>query len=58
MKKLKTVDLSYLRGKNDFEKDGTNNYLVFQSLYRSLKELVVLLLVITLVFWKSKGLSD
>ena len=37
MKKLKTVDLSYLRGKNDFEKDGTNNYSVFQSLYRSFK---------------------
>ena len=28
-KKLKTFDLSYFRSKSHFEKDGTQNYLVF-----------------------------
>ena len=28
--KLKTFDLKYFRGKNRFENDGTQNYLVFQ----------------------------
>ena len=29
--KLKTFDLKYFRGKNRFENDGTQNYLVFQQ---------------------------
>ena len=29
LKKLKTFDLGYFRGKNDFGYDGTHNYLVF-----------------------------
>ena len=29
-KKLKTFDSSYLKGKNPFEEDGTQNYLAFQ----------------------------
>ena len=30
IKKLKTFDLSYLKGKGHFEEDSTQNYLVFQ----------------------------
>ena len=33
-KKLKTFDSSYLIGKSHFEEDGTQNYLVFQPMYR------------------------
>ena len=29
LKKLKPFDLSYFKGKSHFEKDGTQNYLVF-----------------------------
>ena len=34
LKKLKTFDLSYFKGKGHFEEDGTQNYLVFQPIYR------------------------
>ena len=34
LKKLKTFDLSYFRGKSHFEEDGTQNYLVFQPIYK------------------------
>ena len=53
-KKLKTFDSSYFIGRNDFEEDGTENYLVFQSLNKYFK-------VITntrYISWRSKGLSD
>ena len=36
-KKLKTFDSSYFRGKSHFEEDGTQNYLVFQPMYRYFK---------------------
>ena len=29
MNKLRTFDLSYFIGKSHFEKDGTQNYLIF-----------------------------
>ena len=32
LKKLETFDLSYLGGKDYFEEDGTQNYLVFQPM--------------------------
>ena len=32
LNKLKTFDLNYFIGKDHFEEDGTQNYLVFQSL--------------------------
>ena len=35
-KKLKTFDSSYFRGKNCFEEDGAQNYLVFQAMYKYL----------------------
>ena len=37
LKKLKKFDLSYFRGKSHFEEDGTQNYLVFQPMYRYFK---------------------
>ena len=30
LEKIQTFDLSYFLGKNDFEDDGTQNYLVFK----------------------------
>ena len=36
-KKLKTFDSSYFIGKNCFEEDGSQNYLVFQPIIRYLK---------------------
>ena len=40
LKKLQTFDSIYFRGKSDFEEDGTQNYLVFQSMYRYFKRVV------------------
>ena len=34
IKKLQTFDSSYFRGKNHFDEDGTQNYLVFQPIFR------------------------
>ena len=54
LKKLKTFDSGYFIGKNCFEEDGTQNYLVFQPMHRyfriSNKKYIS--------SWKSKGLSD
>ena len=36
LKKLKTFDLSYFRGKNFFEADDTQNCLVFQPMHKYL----------------------
>ena len=49
LKKLLKFDAAYFRGKSHFEEDGTQNYLVFQPMYRFFKRID---------FWKSKGLSD
>ena len=35
-KKFKTFDSGYFRGKNYFEEDGAQNYLVFQPMYKYL----------------------
>ena len=55
MKKLKTFDSSYFIGKNLFEEDGTQNYLVFQPINRYLKVIADKKYISS---WKSKGLSD
>ena len=39
LKKLQTFDSSYFIGKNYFEEDGTQNYLVFQPISRYFKTL-------------------
>ena len=37
LKRLKTFDLSYFRGKNHFDEDGTQNYYIFQPISKYLK---------------------
>ena len=37
LNKLKTFDLGYYNGKSYFQEDGTQNYLVFQPIYRYFK---------------------
>ena len=39
LKKLKTFDSGYFRGKSHFEEDGMQNYLVFQPMYRYFKRI-------------------
>ena len=58
LKKLQTFDSIYFRGKSHFEEDGTQNYLVFQSMYRYFKRVIGLSTGNYIYFWKSKGLSD
>ena len=40
LKKLKTFDLSYFKGKNYFGDDGTQNYLVFQPILKYFKTFI------------------
>ena len=54
LKKLRTFDWSYFRGKSHFEEDGTQNYLVFQPINRYFKVIANTDYVSS---WKSKGLS-
>ena len=56
LKKLKTFDSGYLRGKSHFEDDGTQYWLVFQSIYTYFKTASDNPSII--LSWKSKGLSD
>ena len=56
LKKLQKFDAAYFRGKSHFEEDGTQNYLVFQPVYRYFKRIAGSGNYI--YFWKSKGLSD
>ena len=51
----KNLDLSYFVSKNYFEKDGTQNYLVFQPISRYFKHIAITLCIL---WWKLKGLSD
>ena len=39
LKKLQTFDLSYLKGKNYSEEDGTRNYFVFQPMNKYFKKI-------------------
>ena len=57
LKKLKTFNLSYFIGKNYFEEDGTQNYLVFQPIFSYFKINPVNNVNYALS-WKSKRLSD
>ena len=51
---LKTFDSSYFIGKSHFDKDGTQNYLVFQTINKYFKVITNTDYVSS---WKSKGLS-
>ena len=55
MDKLKTFDSSYFIGKSHFEKDSTQNYLVFQPLNKYFKLITNTLSILS---WQSKGLSN
>ena len=53
LKKLKTFELGYFIGKSHFDKDGAQNYLVFQPI------LIYFTLNSNLITkWESKGLSN
>ena len=56
LKKLQTFDSIYFRGKNHFEKDCIQNYLVFQPMYKYFKMVAGFGSGNYIYFWKSKGL--
>ena len=58
MKKLKTFDSSYFIGKSHFEEDGTQNYLVFQPMYRYFKIIAGVGNGSYIYYWQSKGFFD
>ena len=58
LNKLKTFDSSYFIGKSHFEEDGTQNYLVFQPMYRYFKIIAGVGNGSYIYYWQSKGLSD
>ena len=58
MKKLQTFDSTYFRGKNHFEEDVTQNYLVFQPTYRCFQRVAGVGIGNYIYFWKRKELSD
>ena len=58
LNKLKTFDFGYFIGKRHFEEDGTQNYLVFQPIYRYFKTFSITKYLEYVSEWKSKGLSN
>ena len=55
MKKLKTFDSGHFWCKSHFEDDGTQDYLVFQPIYKYFEITPFTNIILS---WKSKGLSD
>ena len=59
LKTLKTFDASYFRGRNYFAgDDGTQNYLVFQPIYKYFKKVIGVGNGNYIKFWKSKWFSE
>ena len=54
LKNLKAFDSSYFICNSHFEEDGTQNYLVFQLMYKCFKRITSNYIL----SWESKGLSD
>ena len=54
LNKLKTFDSCYFIGKSHFGEDGTQNYLVFQPMYKNFKMITNTGYILS---WKSEGLS-
>ena len=52
LRKLKAFDSGYIIGKSNFGEDGTQNYLVFQPIYRYFK---IIAGVANGCYWQSKG---
>ena len=57
LKRLKTFDSSYFRGKNYFDEDGNQNYYIFQPISKYLKVAYVND-INYILSWKSRGLND
>ena len=57
LKKLKTFDSSYFRGKIHFEEDGVQNYLIFQPITWYFKVNTTIGVSDYVLSWKSKGSS-
>ena len=55
LNELKTFDSSYFIGKSHFGEDGTQNYLVFQPMYRYFR---LMTNTSNILSWQSKGLSN
>ena len=55
LRKLQTFYSSYFRGKNYFQNDGTQNYLVFRPMYKYFKKIGN---NYQISLWESKGLSN
>ena len=58
LSKLKTFDSSYFIGKSYLEEDGTQNYLVFQPMYKYFKAFSITQYLEYVSEWKCKGLSN
>ena len=56
--KLQAFDSKCFRGNSNLEEDNTQNYLVFQPMYRYFKNIIDVCSVDFIYFSKSKGLSD
>ena len=56
MKKLKTYNSSLFIGQNYFGNYGSQNFLIFQPIYKTFKMLAGL--ADTIAKWESKGLSN
>ena len=56
--KLKSLDLSYFRGKNYFEESGSVVYLIFQPINKYFLRIVAVGNGEYISFWKSRGFSD
>ena len=54
LKKLKAFDSGYFIGKNHFEEDGTQNYLVFQATYRYFKRFAGVVNGDYIFYWQYK----
>ena len=57
LKKFKTFDSSYFIGKSHFGEDGTQNYLVFQPMYRYFNRTAGVGNDNYIYYWLSKRLS-
>ena len=50
--------MSYFRGKRHFGEDGTQNYLIFQPIFKYFKVNAITNVTNYVLSWNSKGLSD
>ena len=58
LKKLQTFNSTHFRGKSHFEKNGTQNYSVFQPMYKYFKKIAGVGSGSYIYIQKSKGFTD